>query len=346
MLNKEQPPVPPTTLPHEKLTPIEFNQRVSRLLLVCIEGLCKLVPQKEYLYDTLNDLGRVIKKAVQQKPITGIAREIEDYFIRLALENKFRETKKDVMKQIVFDLMGTIQEFAAHSSQFDSELENAIQELESTDNLGDLIKAKEKIVGTLGSLRKRSSTLKTELEDHRKTTEILTQQLEKTEAVALVDSLTNALNRNAYNLKIGQMVRDYERFKEPFALMVVDIDHFKNFNDQYGHKAGDKVLHSVAGNIQRALRTSDLVFRYGGEEFVVLINKISLENANRLGEKIRQQVEKDYYLGPDNKTLKVTVSVGVTCSREGDNEVSLFDRADQAMYEAKRKGRNLVQSQL
>lgn len=346
MLKKEQPPVPPTSLPHEKLTPIEFNERVSRLLLVCIEGLCKLVPQKEFLYETLNDLGRVIKKAVRQKPVTGIAREIEDYFIRLALENKFRETKKDVMKQIVFDLTTTIQDFVASSSHLDDELEATLQEIDGTDSMKDLMAAKKKIVGSLKILRDRSSSLKSELEDHKKATKTLSQQLEKTEAVALVDTLTNALNRNAYNLKISQLVRDYERFKEPFALMVVDIDHFKNFNDQYGHKAGDKVLHSVASNIQGALRTSDLVFRYGGEEFVVLINKISPENAMRLGEKIRRQVEQDYFIDPRKKTLKVTVSVGVTCSREGDTETSLFDRADRAMYQAKRKGRNRVESAL
>jgi len=343
MLKKDNPPVPPTNQPHEKLTPIEFNERVSRLLLVCIDGLCKLVPPKEFLYETLTDLGGVIKKAVRPKPVTGIAREIEDYFIRLSLENKFRETKKDVMKQIVLDLMETIQEFAASSSRYGEELGSSIEQIDKTESLDDLMLVKAKIIGDLKVIRDRSTRLKSELEDHKKATDTLSQQLEKTEAVALVDSLTNALNRNAYNLKIGQLVRDYERFKEPFALMVVDIDNFKNFNDKYGHKAGDKVLHSVASNIQGALRTSDLVFRYGGEEFVVLINKISEENAKRLGEKIRSQVEKDYFIDPGNKPLKVTVSVGITSARERDTETTLFERADKAMYQAKRKGKNRIE---
>jgi diguanylate cyclase len=343
MLKKDKNPAPPSSLPSDHLPPIEFNERVSRLLLVCLEGLCKLIPEKEYLQVTLTDLGKVIKKAIRTKPVTGIAQEIEDYFVRLTLENKFRETKKDVMKQIVFDLTETVQEFVTSSSNFDDDMAGYVASIEKADSVTDILALKETIIGEMNQIRSRSSALRLELEDHRLATQSLSQQLEQTEARALVDNLTNALNRNAYNFKISQLVREYERFKEVFSLMVIDIDNFKQFNDTYGHKAGDKILHSVSANIQLALRTSDLVFRYGGEEFVVLINKISPENACKLGEKIRSQVENDFFVD-QNKKLKVTVSIGITCARDGDDEISLFERADEAMYEAKKFGRNRVET--
>ena len=80
-------------------------------------------------------------------------------------------------------------------------------------------------------------------------------------------------------MKIGQVLREFQRYKDPGALFVVDIDHFKNFIDDFGHKAGDKVLKSVVFPIQNTIRNSDYLFRYGGEEFVVLLNKMNLNNA-------------------------------------------------------------------
>ena len=166
--------------------------------------------------------------------------------------------------------------------------------------------------------------------------------LEETEAKALVDSLTNVLNRNAYNMKVIQMMREFSQTKNYFCLLVLDIDHFKKFNDTYGHKAGDRVLKSVAASVQDSLRASDLVFRYGGEEFVVLLSGIQEDNAFKLAEKIRKGVEKEYFVDKDQK-LKVTISLGVACVTEGESELELFERADKAMYVAKRKGRNRVE---
>ncbi|NIP99952.1 MAG: diguanylate cyclase, partial [Nitrospinaceae bacterium] len=302
----------------------------------------RLIPPRESLHTTLNDLGRVIKKAISTKPITGIAKEIEDYFVRLTLENKFRETKKEAMKQIVQDMADTIQEMVASSDDFEKNMGTYVERIQSADDIKDILVLKDGIVGEIHKIRAQSRVLKKELEEHRKTTQSLAEKLEQTEAKALVDPLTNVLNRNAYNLKVKQMARNYERFKEPFSLLMIDIDRFKKFNDQYGHKSGDRVLHSVASSIQGALRASDLVFRYGGEEFVVLLQRVTRENAAKLAEKIRRQVESDYFVDQDQR-LKVTVSVGVGCSQEGDTEVTIFERADQAMYRAKRNGRNRVE---
>jgi diguanylate cyclase (GGDEF)-like protein len=138
------------------------------------------------------------------------------------------------------------------------------------------------------------------------------------------------------------MIREYKRYKDPISLILVDIDHFKKFNDKYGHRSGDRILHSVATSIQEPIRSSDLVFRYGGEEFVVLLNRASLSRTQKISEKIRQHVEKEYYIDKDKK-LQVTISLGVTSIKEEDTEETLFKRADQALYAAKSKGRNRVE---
>jgi diguanylate cyclase (GGDEF)-like protein len=170
-------------------------------------------------------------------------------------------------------------------------------------------------------------------------------ETKKWKTQALVDPLTRVLNRNAYNLTLEQTLRDFSRYKDPTILMVVDIDHFKILNDTYGHKAGDGVLRSVAASLDQSIRASDYIFRYGGEEFVILLKKCSLEQSKKVAEKVRRQVEENFSSGKDQK-LSVTVSLGLTQLKENDTEASVFQRADQALYKAKSNGRNRVEIKL
>lgn len=167
-------------------------------------------------------------------------------------------------------------------------------------------------------------------------------ETKKWKTQALVDPLTKVLNRNAYDLTMEQVVRDFNRYKDPTVLIVADIDHFKNFNDQHGHQAGDSVLSSVAASINNGLRASDLVFRYGGEEFVFLLKKISLNQAKKVAEKIRHNVADSYCLDKGKK-LSATISLGMTELKEHDTDESVFKRADQALYLAKSRGRNRIE---
>jgi diguanylate cyclase (GGDEF)-like protein len=205
------------------------------------------------------------------------------------------------------------------------------------------LKIKNQIIDVTKTAASKNQSLKKELEVSRETANKLSKKLEETESKSksLVDPLTKVLNRAAYNMKVGQVVRDLQNHQGSTALIVADIDYFKKFNDDYGHKTGDRVLQSVASTIQDSIRSTDLVFRYGGEKFVILLYKNSLEQAEKDAEKIRNQVKKDFFVDK-NKELKVTLSLGVTCAKDGDTKEMFFERADKALYLAKRKGRDRV----
>ena len=320
----------------------EFNERVSRLLVVCLDGISQMVSQKEALYSALKTLCDVVRKATRPKPLAGMGKDIEDFFKRQILENKFRETKNETVKQIVLDLSETIKQISSTADGFDHKMEKSMEGIQAASNIEDILALKDGIIEEIVKVRVNSQSLKSAVSEYKKTTQSLSVKLEETEAKALVDSLTNVLNRNAYNMKIIQMMREFSQTKNYFCLLVLDIDHFKKFNDTYGHKAGDRVLKSVAASVQDSLRASDLVFRYGGEEFVVILNGTQGDNAFKLAEKIRKGVEKEYFIDKEKK-LKVTISLGVACVTEGETELELFERADKAMYVAKRKGRNRVE---
>ncbi len=167
-------------------------------------------------------------------------------------------------------------------------------------------------------------------------------ETKKWKTKALVDSLTGALNRTAYNMSMEQTIRQFKRYEEPTVLAVVDIDHFKSFNDSYGHKVGDNVLKVVAASIVNSVRPSDLVFRYGGEEFTILLKRINTESAQVVAERIRENVEYLKVLHEGQK-LGVTITIGLTSLNKKDTEETWFERADQAMYLAKERGRNCIQ---
>jgi len=156
------------------------------------------------------------------------------------------------------------------------------------------------------------------------------------------DALTGVNNRSTFDNVMNREINLALRQKHDFSMLVIDIDFFKKVNDTYGHSAGDAVLKEVAETIQSNLRTSDLVFRYGGEEFVTILNDADCDTAyvtaNRILESIR-----DVKVNYQGQTLSVSVSIGLACLEKGDTATSIFNRADTALYEAKNSGRDQIQ---
>ncbi len=164
-------------------------------------------------------------------------------------------------------------------------------------------------------------------------------------AISETDPLTNIANRRAYDIQLVNKIMDAKRTKQPLTLLMIDIDYFKQFNDYYGHSAGDKALISVASAIKRSLpRLTDFTARYGGEEFVVLLPSTGFDGGYDVAERIRSQV---IALAIEHKGSKVidllTVSIGVSSlAREELNENDLLKKADIALYVAKKTGRNRI----
>ncbi|WP_407331208.1 diguanylate cyclase [Enterovibrio sp. 27052020O] len=155
----------------------------------------------------------------------------------------------------------------------------------------------------------------------------------------LLDPLTKVYNRAALDDRLEHEYRCWIRYETPFCLAMIDIDHFKSVNDQYGHLVGDKVLKVVARTIHQCLRDTDFIARFGGEEFVVLLPDADEETRKSLLTNIRETVAKLPFKFKDNR-LTVTVSIGASLFKDNDNTVEVLERADNALYNAKHNGRN------
>ncbi|MCU7852025.1 MAG: GGDEF domain-containing protein [Candidatus Thiodiazotropha sp. (ex Monitilora ramsayi)] len=160
---------------------------------------------------------------------------------------------------------------------------------------------------------------------------------------AFIDSLTGVKNRTAFDSNFSREIEYNHRKESDLSLIVLDIDLFKRVNDNYGHIIGDDVLKQVAQNIEETIRSSDALYRYGGEEFAIILNGTDMSGATLLAERIRKNVASMKLTSLD-KDDQVTLSLGVATLNPQEDSSNLFERADAALYEAKDSGRNRVVS--
>ncbi len=157
---------------------------------------------------------------------------------------------------------------------------------------------------------------------------------------ALIDPLTGAKNRAGMDAALKREIELSHRHNAPMCIMLLDIDHFKSVNDNFGHAGGDFVLQAVAQCVSETIRGSDMFFRFGGEEFLIMLSCTEMEGAALLAERIRQKIEALSFA--PHRTLQITASLGVSEINENDDLSSLFERTDKALYKAKNSGRNQV----
>ncbi len=160
---------------------------------------------------------------------------------------------------------------------------------------------------------------------------------------AIRDPLTSLFNRRYFENEVSKLILKAKAEKEPFSVLMIDADLFKKVNDTYGHKVGDKVLIELASTAERALRDHDIVARYGGEEFVVFLPGIAAAQAAGVADRLRESISSLVVYSDEKQPVRFTVSVGVSSSEVSDNIDMLIKTADEALYRAKKNGRNRVE---
>jgi len=170
------------------------------------------------------------------------------------------------------------------------------------------------------------------------------QMVAELQTLAITDGLTNLYNSRHFNNQIEMEINRSVRYKHRLALLLFDIDYFKKFNDSFGHVAGDKILARIGQIVISLLRTMDSAYRYGGEEFTIILPETSGEEAKTVAKRVRETIGSEIFVPKKGKTISITVSVGVTEYFINEGISSFVQRADKAMYVSKKTGRNRVTS--
>ena len=242
------------------------------------------------------------------------------------------------------DVMTLITEALGMSETYDGNLADATSKLSVASNRDEvravveaLINATREMRGTNKALEERLTLSKSEISN-------LQHSLEAIRAESLTDPLTGLGNRKYFDRSIGVAVQQALANGQPLSLLMFDIDHFKSFNDSYGHLTGDQVLRLVGMSLKQNIKGQDITARYGGEEFAVVLPNTALRQALTVADHIRRAVmAKELKKKSTGEILgRVTISVGVSMLKPGDDTDSLIERADACLYAAKRNGRNRV----
>lgn len=250
---------------------------------------------------------------------------------------KMRKKKRDNLDRDVAAQMADLQSKSANATQLEPlkqligmRLQSISQQIQQ-HNLKDQGE-REKNQRELKALMQRIKEME------RETVE-LKSRLDAAQQKATYDSLTGLPNRQALDDRLAEEIARAKRYGKPLSIAVWDIDFFKNINDTFGHKSGDKALIIIAKLLSKFCRETDFVARFGGEEFVTLLPETEAKNALLVVDKLRAIVERSGFKA-NGENVSITLSCGLTQYVEGDTNESLFVRADGALYQAKQGGRN------
>jgi diguanylate cyclase len=261
------------------------------------------------------------------------------------LSDRIGEVSANVSKELD-DIVDLLEASKAAAESFGAALRSAIEGLEEThgERRSEIV---ETIVRATLAMETRNAALEDHIKDSRLQISQLQQGLEAIRHETLTDQLTGLANRKHFDQSLVQAIDIAHRRGEPVALLMCDIDHFKKFNDTFGHQTGDQVLRLVGAAIKGAIKGRDIAARYGGEEFAVILPNTSLDSAVTVANQVCTAVRaKELIKRSTGESLgRITMSAGVACLGEGDTPHMLIERADAALYASKRNGRNGVTSE-
>lgn len=314
------------------------------------KGTMLLSDEDDPFYSSLKALRKSEFSKLTDEKADALSTSLYNFYIRKSNEASTIENERGELKKVISSLTGYIQSVAVSSASFGGKLDEYSKKIMSASDLKEIKDIQHNILTETLDIQKVNSAVRdqlaeTEIKLNQANEKILRleQNLEMARQEKSTDQLTQLFNRRFFDESIDKAIANFERYGEETALIMYDIDHFKKFNDTYGHQAGDQVIRTVADLTKESVRIGDIVARYGGEEFVVILNHATVKDAAKVAETIRKNI-KEHEFGIGGKTVHTSVSLGVAEFEKGDTSKIVIQRADKRLYKAKKSGRDCVVS--
>ena len=327
---------------------IPLQEGLLKLLNMLMDSTGGLLSEDQWIGGQFGKLRETISRPLDLSVIEQAEQNLKEIAARQDLIGMNLSEAKRTLKQMVTFIITNIEELSDTAGGYQEKLESYAEKISKTEDINELNQLLGEIMTETKQMQKNALNYRNDLlaarvevnlaQDKINRLEIELQQIgEKVHE----DHLTGVLNRRGLDQAFGRETARSVRHRIPLCYALLDIDNFKQLNDAYGHTVGDDALVYLVDAVKETTRPEDIVSRYGGEEFVILLPKTTLEEAVQILSRIRRNLTKKFFLH-ENKRLLITFSAGVAQFQPGETPESIFKRADEALYRAKKGGKNQI----
>ena len=326
----------------------KIHEGLVRLLRLLVGNIGEMVEDEEWLHGQIAILQEIIANPIDRRAIADAERSLRDTIIKQGILKQNLTDAKTTLKSLMTTFIDRLGEITESTGGYHQKIEDYSQKIGKSSNLAELSRLLDDIMQDTRIIQASALRSREELAGTRKQVQEseakikkLEQELAQVSELVHQDQLTGALNRHGLDEAFEREATRADRSQTSICVALLDIDNFKRLNDTLGHHAGDQALIHLSNVIKEALRPSDSVARYGGEEFIIVLPDVGLEEAAATVERLQRELTKKFFLHENDRIL-VTFSAGIAQRAPQESREDVIGRADKAMYQAKKTGKNRV----
>ncbi|MBS0299160.1 MAG: diguanylate cyclase [Proteobacteria bacterium] len=325
-----------------------LQQGLLKLLNLLMDSTGELLSEDQWIKSQLAKLKETMARPLDMQIVARAEQYLAEIVQRQEVVKNSLSKARVTMRQMVTSLISNLEELSDATGDYQQKLEGYAKRINEADDideinqlLAEIMQETQKVQKNVLNYRNDLITARAEAETAQSQINLLETQLQEMGEKVHEDHLTGILNRRGFDNAYQREASFATRNRAPLCFALLDIDNFKQLNDTHGHHVGDNALRHLVDAVKETVRREDVVSRYGGEEFVILLPNTGLKEAIQAISRIRRFMTKKFFLY-DNNRLLITFSAGVAQFNPGESQEDLFKRADEALYRAKKNGKNQV----
>jgi len=319
-----------------------------KLLKLLVDNISELSLDDQWLHGQIAVVQAIISQPLSPRVIYDVERSFKELIYKQGALKQGLNDAKTTLKHMVTAFIDRLGEMSSSTSEYHKKIEGYSEQIGKTEDINQLNRILENLMSDTKGMQADMQRSRDEMEETRKQVEaseikikVLEAELDKTTSLVQEDFLTGTLNRRGMEEAFAREFARSERARTPLCVGLLDIDHFKRLNDTYGHSVGDEALIHLVRVVKEALRPTDVIARFGGEEFVIILPETGVEEGTKTLTRLQRELTKKFFLNNNEKVL-ITFSAGIALRQPAESADAVIARADQALYKAKEAGRNRV----
>jgi diguanylate cyclase len=326
----------------------ELKAELIGILQLLIQNIGEIVVDEQWLHGQITSVSDLLAKPLDLRTLDSVERQLKDVIYKQSALKRNLMEANDRLKQMLATFVDRLGDFSSTTGEYHDKIEACATRISQARDIAEVSAVLEEVMRETRNMQINTARshddmniMRRRVSEAEHEVERLMSELSQASEMVRVDPLTGALNRKGMDEVMQREVARTRRQNAPLSLALLDLDNFKQINDQLGHRTGDMALQHLATVTRETLRPQDTLVRFGGEEFVIVLPDTGMEEAVKAMERVQRELTRRYFLADNNKLL-ITFSAGVSVLGANEEPADALRRADQAMYLAKRAGKNRV----